>query len=319
MDIGLSSLPERINMYINSVNRSFPNDTAASFEMVLSNTLITADIEEIFFINVIQFNTFNNFYQVQLGYNTDFNIILVPTIGGENQIISGTIPHGNLTVYDILSYLNNLLIGLVVVAYDKVKNKFVFTRTIDTNTLYNSIYISNIYLNIINCEQLLGFSRILRNIEIEFIYNIGKYSDQPINVISITNFFVHVSGDMYLNDENFDNHNSSEIDTNNIIFSMAIDKPFNQCLSYNNSDGGNSFYYRLDNGKTNINRFRLEIRDQFNQIIPNFPDYNIVIQFTKKSRSNIFLIPILEIRNYLNQVYLMFGILFERLKLLSFY
>jgi len=306
-------------MYINSVNRSFPNDTAASFEMVLSNTLITADIEEIFFINVIQFNTFNNFYQVQLGYNTDFNIILVPTIGGENQIISGTIPHGNLTVYDILSYLNNLLIGLVVVTYDKVKNKFVFTRTIDTNTLYNSIYISNIYLNIINCEQLLGFSRILRNIEIEFIYNVGKYSDQPINVISITNFFVHVSGDMYLNDENFDNHNSSEIDTNNIIFSMAIDKPFNQCLSYNNSDGGNSFYYRLDNGKTNINRFRLEIRDQFNQIIPNFPDYNIVIQFTKKSRSNIFLIPILEIRNYLNQVYLMFGILFERLKLLSFY
>ena len=48
----------------------------------------------IFFLNIIQLNTFNNFYQVQTGYNTDFQIILVPT-SGDNQIITGTIPYGN--------------------------------------------------------------------------------------------------------------------------------------------------------------------------------------------------------------------------------
>ena len=67
---------------------------------------ITADTNEIFFMNVIQFNTFNNFYQVQTGYNTDFKIILKP-ISGNNQIMIGTIPYGNLSVYDILSYISN--------------------------------------------------------------------------------------------------------------------------------------------------------------------------------------------------------------------
>ena len=83
-----------------------------------------------------------------------------------------------------------------------------------------------------------------------------------------------------MNDENYDNHNSPEVDNNNNIFSMAVDKPFNTCLSYNNIDAGNSFYFRLDNCKTNINHFKLEIKDQFNQLIPQFPDYNMILQFT---------------------------------------
>ena len=160
----------------------------------------------------------------------------------------------------------------------------------------------------------MGYSRKSRNINIEFVYNVPKYSDQPVNVISITNFFIHVAGDLYLNDENYDNHNSSEVDNNNIIFSMAIDKPFNSCLSYNNIDAGNSFFFRLDNAKTNINNFRLEIRDQFNVLIPNFPEYNMIIQFTKKTRENVFLGPLLEIKNYILQLYLMIGIIFQKLK-----
>ena len=124
---------------------------------------------------------------------------------------------------------------------------------------------------------------------------------------------MHVSGDLYLNDENYDNHNSSAIDNNNIIFSMAVDKPFKTCLSYNNADAGNSFYFRLDNCKTNINNFKLEIKDQFNQIIPNFPEYNMIMQFTKKTRENVFLRPLIDIKNYLSQIYLMFGTIYQKL------
>ena len=195
IDVELSSLPARINLYLNSVNRTLGN-SASSFEMVMANTLLTADTNEIFFLNVVQFNTFNNFYQIQTGYNTDFQIILEPTTG-DNQIINGTIPYGNLSVYDILNYLQTLLNGLINITYDKLKNKFIFTRIINNTTLYNSIYISNIYLNIINCDTLLGYQRISRNKTIEFVYNVPTCSDQPINVISITNFFVHVSGDLY--------------------------------------------------------------------------------------------------------------------------
>ena len=306
MDIQLSSLPERINLYLNSANRT-RGESASSFEMVMANTLITADTDEIFFINVIQFNTFNNFYQVQTGYNTDFEILIYNKDFELHDTIIGTLPEGNLTVNDILSYLKTLLSSIMDISYDKIKNKFKFTRTsLNANHEY-------IYLKIINCDSLLGFSRLKRNILILLQHDITLYSEQPINVISITNFFVHVAGDLYLNDENYDNHNSSQIDTNNIIFSMAVNKPFNHCLAYNNTDGGNSFYYRLDNGRTNINHFKLEIRDQFNQIIPQFPDYNIVIQFTKKTRENIYMKYLNDIKFYLTQMYFMIGTLYQRI------
>ena len=43
--------------------------------------------------------------------------------------------------------------------------------------------------------------------------------------------------------EKYDNHNSPEVDdNNNNIFSMAVDKPFNRCVSYNNADAGNSLF-----------------------------------------------------------------------------
>jgi len=306
MDIQLSSLPERINLYLNSANRT-RGESASSFEMVMSNTLITADTDEIFFINVIQFNTFNNFYQVQNGYNTDFEIVIYNHDNEIHDTIVGTLPEGNLTVNDILSYLKVLLNNLVEVAYDKIKNKFKF-KAISSNANH-----AFIYLKIINCDLLLGFHRSNRDVLILLEHNVDLYSFQPINVISITNFFVHVAGDLYLNDENYDNHNSTEIDMNNIIFCMAVDQPFNHCLTYNNSDGGNSFYYRLDNARTNINHFRLEIRDQFNQIIPQFPDYNIVLQFTKKTRENLILKNLSDSKHYLRQIYLMFGSLYQRI------
>ena len=47
VDCELSSLPARINLYLNSVNRTL-GESASSFEMVMANTLITADTNEIF-------------------------------------------------------------------------------------------------------------------------------------------------------------------------------------------------------------------------------------------------------------------------------
>ena len=120
MDIQLSSLPERINLYLNSANRTM-GDSASSFEMVMANTLITADTNEIFFINVIQFNTFNNFYQVQKGYNTDFEILIYDSNNEIHDTIIGTLPEGNLTVNDILIYLKTLLSGIINISYDKIK------------------------------------------------------------------------------------------------------------------------------------------------------------------------------------------------------
>ena len=42
IDVELSSLPARINLYLNSANRTL-GDSASSFEMTMANTLVTAD------------------------------------------------------------------------------------------------------------------------------------------------------------------------------------------------------------------------------------------------------------------------------------
>ena len=297
----MSSLPERINLYISSETRTTPNPS--DFYVIISNTLYI-DSDETFYFNVIQFNAFNNFYQTMKGYNTDFKILIYNKDDEIHDTIIGELPEGNPTIIDIINYISNLLSGVVTVTYDKIKNKIIFT-TISSNANHNKIY-----LNIINCDKILGFSRELRNKPILLEHDIPKYSDNPCNIISITNIFLHCYGDFTFNDYNFSNHDSNEMKSNNIMFSIPINCPFNHVITYNNEDGGNSFYFRVDK-KTSINNIRLVIKDQYNEIIPNFNDYNIILQITKRKQINIIHKFLEVICEYLSQLMLLFGFVYE--------
>ena len=297
----MSSLPERINLYISSETRTTPNPS--DFYVIISNTLYI-DSDETFYVNVIQFNAFNNFYQTMKGYNTDFKILIYNKDDELHDTIIGELPEGNPTIIDIINYISNLLSGVVTVTYDKIKNKIIFT-TISSNANHNKIY-----LNIINCDKILGFSRELRNKPILLEHDIPKYSDNPCNIISITNIFLHCYGDFSFNDYNFSNHDSNEMKSNNIMFSIPINCPFNHVITYNNEDGGNSFYFRVDK-KSSINNIRLVIKDQYNEIIPNFKDYNIILQVTKRKQINIVHKFLEVICEYLSQLMVLFGFVYE--------
>ena len=297
----MSSLPERINIYISSETRTTPNPS--DFYVIISNTLYI-DSDETFYFNVIQFNAFNNFYQTMKGYNTDFKILIYNKDDELHDTIIGELPEKNPTIIDIINYISNLLSGVVTVTYDKIKNKIIFT-TISSNANHTKIY-----LNIINCDKILGFSRELRNKPILLEHDIPKYSDNPCNIISITNIFLHCYGDFTFNDYNFSNHDSNEMKSNNIMFSIPINCPFNHVITYNNEDGGNSFYFRVDK-KTSINNIRLVIKDQYNEIIPNFNDYNIILQITKRKQINIIHKFLEVICEYLSQLMLLFGFVYE--------
>jgi hypothetical protein len=297
----MSSLPERVNLYISSETRTTPN--ASDFHVIISNNLYI-DSDETFYFNVIQFNAFNNFYQVMKGYNTDFEIIIYNKNNELHDKIIGELPEGNPTIYDITHYLSTLLNGIINITYDKIKNKIIFT-TISSNTNHDKIY-----LNIINCDKILGFSRDSRNKPILLEHNVSKYSDNPCNIISITNIFLHCYGDFNFNDYNFSNHDSNEMKSNNIMFSIPINCPYNHVITYNNEDGGNSFYFRVDK-KSSINNIRLVIKDQYNEIIPNFKDYNIILQITKRKQINIVHKFLEVICDYLSQLMLLFGFVYE--------
>ena len=113
------------------------------------------------------------------GYNTDFEIIIYNKNNELHDKIIGEIPEGNPTIYDIINYLSTLLNGIINITYDKIKNKIIFT-TISSNANHDKIY-----LNIINCDKILGFSRDSRNKPIFLEHNVSKYSDNPCNIISI--------------------------------------------------------------------------------------------------------------------------------------
>ncbi len=102
----MSSIPERVTLYISSEARTTPN--ASDFRVIISNNLYI-DSDGTFCFNVIQFNTFDNFYQVMTGYNTDFEILIYNKNELLHDKIFGEIPEGNPTIYDIINYLSTLI------------------------------------------------------------------------------------------------------------------------------------------------------------------------------------------------------------------
>ena len=114
------SYPEKTNLYLtNSNNKS-------KIEVLIPDGVLKCEESyEDFFINVIQFNTFHNFYHVIEGYNNNFNII----VDNSTNIIC-SIPTGNINAYTIREYINNhnVLKNHIYVIYDYLNILFEFQQ-----------------------------------------------------------------------------------------------------------------------------------------------------------------------------------------------
>ena len=84
-----------------------------------------------------------------------------------------------------------------------------------------------------------------------------------------------------------------------------IDVPSNGLLEYNNEDGGDSFHYKLANVEQ-ITWFTLSVYNQDDELIPNFSDYILLLQFirhtTEDNKTNSLLETLID---YVKQIYLM--------------
>ena len=59
----------------------------------------------------------------------------------------------------------------------------------------------------------------------------------------------------------------------------------NGLLKYDNEDSGDSFQYKLANIEQ-ITWFELSVHNQDNEIIPNFSEYILMLQFIKHKKQN---------------------------------
>ena len=275
------SYPVRTNLYLTNLNNK------SKIEIFIPDGILKCDENyEDFYINVIQFNTFHNFYHVIQDYNNNFNII----IDNSTNIIC-SIPTGNITVHTIRDYINNhsILKNHILVVYDNLKNIFEFQK----------ISNSSLQLQIINAHMLLGFSKN------ESLINLPYKSSKPINVMPITNVFLHLESgyDLGLADQNMDNHKSDTVQSISIILSLPENQTYNNMITYLNEDAGNSFIFKCDRQET-ISSLCVSIRDQYYNLIPDFPDSHLILQFSKKLKYDKYGSILEKLLDYINKILL---------------
>jgi len=258
------SLPEKTNIYINS-QFSTSKDT---IDVSIADGVIKIKPNEELYLTVISLNTFYTFYQVIDNYNNQFNTY-------HNGVKhSFKLPFGNISIEDIITYFKSIEnTAEIVIIYDKKQNKFNFTKKNENYT---------VILELVNCHSLLGFKSTENQIEIPVISSI------PINVMSITNLYLHLNTgfDISLNDNNLDNFNGiNNVKPNNIICSIPINGCYNSIITYQNYDAGTSFQFKT-NRQEIVQSLSLTIKDQYDRPIPNFPDFNCILQFHKKLKTS---------------------------------
>ena len=160
------------------------------------------------------------------------------------------------------------------------------------------------YLKVINSEDFLGFYKSDRNIEFHLTYLQGVYSSSIINILGDECIIIKINGDCILAGNTVDNFGTETYEPSNIIFMKPIDVPSNGLLEYNNEDGGDSFQYRLANVEQ-ITWFTLSVYNQDDELIPNFSDYILLLQFirhtTEYNKTNSLLETLID---YVKQIYL---------------
>lgn len=293
---------EKVNVFINSKNRA-ANEAVSNFNVAIPDALLRLyNKNEYWTLNVNYFSCFNSWYNCQTNFNDQFQIIYYDNENNINEIINLRLSEGNPDVYDIKNQLNKLLKNHVNVNYDKPKNIYIFKRTSIVTTDKHKLY-----LNIINAEDFLGFSRNKRNVLIELPLLTDVFSEQPINVIGDEAITISINGDASLETSTIDNFSTKEYMPSDIIFCQPIDVPPYSLLQYANEDGGDSFQFRLKPIK-DIKYFNLKIKNQDNEIIPTMTDYILTLQFIKHKTQNKTETLLESILDYIKQMFMMMGL-----------
>ena len=293
---------DRVNVYINSKNRS-ANETVSNFNVAIPDGLLRLyDKNEYWTLNVNFFSCFNSWYNCMKDFNDEFELIYHNNSGVQTEVIKCKLTEGNPDVYDVKTNLNALLKNHVTVNYDKPRNLFVYKRSSVTTTTRNKLY-----LNIINAEDFLGFPKSKRNTLIELPLLTDVFSDQPINVVGDEAITITINGDADLEGNTIDNFGSKEFVPSDIIFCQAIDVPPYALLQYNNEDAGDSFQYKLKQMRE-IKNFNLIVKNQDNEVIPKMTDYLLTLQFVKHKSIDKTASLLEKILDYLKQIFMMIGL-----------
>lgn len=293
---------DKINVYINSKNRSEQEDVSNFNVEIPKGLLKLYNKDEYWTLNVNYFSAFNSWYNCMKDFNDEFELIYHNNAGIQTEKLIFKLSEGNPDVNDVKNELNKIMKNHVSVNYIKTKNIYMFKRVSALTSNRNKLYI-----NIINAEDFLGFPKSKRNTFIELPLLTDVYSEQPINVVGDEAMTISVYGDVDLEGGTVDNFHYNQYVSSNIIFCQPIDVPPYSLLQYANEDSGDSFQYKLKQVEE-IRNFNLVIKNQDGEIIPNMTNYLLVLQFIKHRTTDQTVTLLTQLLDYVKQLFMMIGL-----------
>ena len=255
------------NIFINSKNRA-PNETSNDFNLYFKNQIIVKPTQYIN-VNVMSFYMMNSMYNVSSKMDNN-TFVLEKRNLSTNALVSSmlyTIPEGNYSVLTLRDLLNILLSNVISVSYNYAQNTYTFKK-LDATYRY--------YFTSIKCNKLLGISATTE-------VTVAGVTGQYVNMVDYQQ--VLVKSDLEYENLNQDNIADTDTDFNvsQILFwtNKQDVEPF-RTISYRNEDAGNSFSYNIVNN--NINKISFKLVNEFNEPIPDAPDWLLHLQFTIHDR-----------------------------------
>ena len=266
---------EKYNIIVCSKNKQ-PYDRASYVSVNLTTPVICKDNENLS-IYVSSFNTIKSFYNVQYNLNNEFNIILKNTV--EELVYFRTIQQGNYNIDNFLEALQSACFGIISVSYDEKLNKFIFTRVVQDNPLFETY---DLYISPINCGVLLGLTDgVNKQITIE-----PTYTDTFVNISGYSSLLIKIDGVSI--DKSFVNLTGTNYDVNKIIslIDVANVAPMDS-ISLNNSHCNTGTKFKLNDKK--IQAFSIQIVNEDNKEFPQFGDFilNLVIEKHRNDMNSI--------------------------------
>ena len=180
---------DKINIYINSKNGN-ENSNSNKFVVKIPNNLLRLNRNEYFTLNVNGFYCYNSWFDCIDGFNNMFQIVMCNMDDEIASIFEYTLQDGNPNVNDVRTNLNSILLNKVVVQYDRIRNKFIYKRTLPITTDNFKMY-----LQIINSEDFLGFYKSDRDKLILLPYFSNTYSNSIVNISGDEAIIIKISGD----------------------------------------------------------------------------------------------------------------------------
>jgi hypothetical protein len=129
----------KTNIYVNSKNRRTDEPTS-NFNIIIPDGLPKINNNEEFELNVISFSCINSFYHCNNDSNR-FQIIFRNNLNNMYTIQDYYLTNGNSNIYDVFSNINSLISVYMTTSYNRITNKFTYTRTYPQTTNYCNMYI----------------------------------------------------------------------------------------------------------------------------------------------------------------------------------